>query len=113
MTMGYKQNNSRHIGVFVLFIVGIALTLALYGVKIEAQKAQSDVSQLDVRVARLQTDIDLLEAEIAHLQSPSRLSALAQSELGLSAISVENTLPLSKVASEFPLVENKKGEAAQ
>lgn len=106
----WQTKSKSHVGAFVLFLVGIALTLALYGIKIKAQAAQKQVKQLERQVAKVQSEIELISAEIAHLEDPARLAEMSKDSLGLEPIVAENTISLEAISQDLALREAVEGE---
>ena len=100
----YSQDNStRYALVFVLFLIGVLLTVALYYIKTRAQSAQSEAQRLSYQISQEQEAVNVLLAEIAHLESPDRIRELAEAELGLTPIEVEQFLSANNLDQALPL----------
>ena len=106
---GYGERSGRA-AIFVLFLIGVILTVGLYFVKTRAQTAKAEAAYLQRQVSHQQSAVKVLEAELAHLESPSRLAVMAQEELGLMPIKADNVLGIDEVAESFPLREVKAGD---
>jgi cell division protein FtsL len=98
-----QRQSSRNVAAFVLFLIGIVLTVGLYYVKTKAQSAKADVARLEQLVLTEKAAINVLEAELAHLESPARLSALAKAQLGLEPIGTDHLGSVENLDEEFPL----------
>jgi len=87
MSVAYHDNlrASRRLTGFLLFVIGVGLTVGLYYVKTRAQTARNEVRSLERQIAQEEAAIGVLRAEIAYLESPERLAELGQTELGLMA----------------------------
>lgn len=94
---------------FLLFLVGIALTVTLYFVKTHAQSARDDVRQLTKAIESEEAAIRVLRAELAYLESPVRLSELNDTHLSLTPILPERELKVEAIADVFPI----PGEVAE
>ena len=99
---GYGEKSGRA-AIFVLFLIGVVLTVGLYFVKTRAQTAKTDAAHLQRQVSHQQSAVKVLEAELAHLESPNRLAVMAQAELGLMPIKAENILSVDEISEVFPL----------
>ena len=97
-----RDNSTRYVLVFVLFLVGILLTVALYYVKTRAQSAQSEAQRLKYQIAQEREAITVLQAEIAHLENPERIRELAERELGLTSVEVEQFLSVENIDRDLP-----------
>ncbi len=102
-----RENSTRYALVFILFLIGVLLTLALYYVKTKAQSAQTQAQRLSYQIEQQQDAIDVLSAEIAHLENPDRLQELAETELGLKPLSVDQFLHEDDIAQEIALRETR------
>lgn len=98
----YRERSGGGI-IFVLFLVGVFLTVCLYFVKTRAQTAKSEAVRLERLVNAERAAVKILQAELAHLESPARLSQLAETELGLVPITIERVKSLEDVVQDFPL----------
>lgn len=106
----YIPNNiniaRRMTGIFML-IIGVALIIALYYVKIRSQTANQEVRRLERLVVEEENAIRVLQAEIAFLENPDRLRNLSNIYLSLQPISAENIISIDEIVNEFPLREAK------
>ena len=82
---------SRRLGLFLLVLIGVLLTVALFYVKTGAKEARTEVKRLERQIAVEEAALDVLRAERAVLASPARLRALSEDTLGLAPIRVEDT----------------------
>lgn len=111
MSVSYSSlaRTSRRMSWFLLFLIGVALTVTLYFVKTHAQSAKRDVSELTGAVAAEETAIRVLRAELAYLESPTRLSELNEAYLALSPILPEQERSAQDIERLFSLsVEAEK-----
>lgn len=99
----HNPSASKRLTAFVLFVIGVALTVCLFYVKTQSQTAKQEVRLLERAIASEEAAIAVLQAELAYRQSPERLSKLSQDHLGLSPIQVKNTLNISVLEEELPL----------
>ncbi len=106
----YIPNNiniaRRMTGIFML-IIGVALIIALYYVKIRSQTANQEVRRLERLVVEEENAIRVLQAEIAFLENPDRLRNLSNIYLSLQPISAKNIISIDEIVNEFPLREAK------
>lgn len=106
----YIPNNiniaRRMTGIFML-IIGVALIIALYYVKIRSQTANQEVRRLERLVVEEENAIRVLQAEIAFLENPDRLRNLSNIYLSLQPISAKNIISIDEIVNEFPLREVK------
>ena len=77
---------SRRLTGFLLFVLGVGLTVGLYYVKTRAQTAQAEVRGLQAAIDEETAAIAVLRAEIAYLESPARLARLARTQLALAPV---------------------------
>lgn len=98
---------------FLLFLVGVALTVTLYFVKTHAQSAKREVRQLTQSIAAEEAAIRVLRAELAYLASPARLSDLNDEHLKLTSIMPEQERSVSDIASMFPMTEEVLPEGVE
>lgn len=96
---------ARRMSWFLLFLIGVALTVTLYFVKTHAQSAKRDVRDLSRAIAAEETAIRVLRAELAYLESPTRLSELNQAHLNLTPILPEYERAKKDIEVLFPLIE--------
>lgn len=103
----YSKNSraARHMSWFLLFLIGVALTVTLYFVKTHAQSAQRDVENLTHAIAAEEAAIRVLRAELAYLESPTRLSELNEAHLNLGPILPAQERRLDSVEVLFPLID--------
>ena len=107
MSVSYSglARTSRRMSWFLLFLIGVALTVTLYFVKTHAQSAKRDVSELTRSIAAEEAAIRVLRAELAYLGSPTRLSELNESYLKLAPILPAQERSAQDVEMLFPLTE--------
>lgn len=96
---------ARRLSWFILFVIGVALTVTLYFVKTQAQSARAEVRALERSLAQEAAAIRVLEAELAYLENPARLSDLNAQHLGLVPVQPEQIKTIEDVALLFPLTE--------
>ncbi len=94
---------ARRMSWFLLFMVGVALTVTLYFVKTHAQSAKRDVRNLTKAIAAEEAAIRVLRAELAYLEGPVRLSELNESYLTLTPILPEREKSAQDIEVLFPL----------
>ncbi|WP_051279191.1 cell division protein FtsL [Hellea balneolensis] len=94
---------ARRMTGFILFLIGVALTVGLYYVKTRSQTARKQSAALERQISQEEANLSVLQAEIAYLESPDRLKQLSQRHLGLEPIKVKNVLAVKDVMEEFPL----------
>ena len=102
------HHTSRRVTGFLLFLLGVGLTIALFYVQTRAQTASREVRALERQIAKERAAIGVLSAEIAFLQSPARLSAVAPA-LGLAPTAPENVVTASALL-DIPLREESFSE---
>ena len=95
---------SRRLTGFLLFVLGVGLTVGLYYVKTRAQTALGEVRALERQIAQEEALITELRAEIAFLERPERLAQLSETRLGLAPIEPERLVPASAIF-DIPLRE--------
>lgn len=106
----YIPNNiniARRMTGIIMLIIGVALIIALYYVKIRSQTANQEVRRLERLVVEEENAIRVLQAEIAFLENPDRLRNLSNIYLSLQPISAENIISIDEIVNEFPLREAK------
>lgn len=101
---------ARHVSWFLLFLIGVALTVTLYFVKTHAQSAKKEVRDLTRAIAAEDAAIQVLKAELAYLEGPMRLSDLNQEYLKLEPVRPEQERVLSDIEVMFPLSEREAVE---
>jgi len=94
---------ARRMTGFLLFIIGVALTVGLYYVKTRAQTARKHAVKIERQIAQEETSLRVLRAEIAYLESPERLKSLSEAHLGLQPVVVKDVIRVKDIVSEFPL----------
>ena len=99
---------ARRMSWFLLFLIGVALTVTLYFVKTHAQSAKRDVRDLSRAIAAEEAAIRVLRAELAYLQSPTRLSELNEGHLKLKSILPEHERALRDIELIFPLTAEEE-----
>jgi len=104
---------SRRLVAFVLFIIGVTLTISLFYVKTRAQTAKEHVIMLERSISEQEAAMTVLRAELAVLESPERIAVLAKDVLSHAPISVEQTLTPEELIKLIPLRDNdaREGEA--
>jgi len=101
---GHTARATKRMSWFLLFLIGVALTVSLYFVKTHAQSAKNDVTALNKAIAAEETAIRVLKAELAYLESPLRLSDLNDEYLELEPITPEKEISAREIAARFPLI---------
>lgn len=94
---------ARRMSWFLLFMVGVALTVTLYFVKTHAQSAKRDVRNLTKAIAAEEAAIQVLRAELAYLENPTRLSELNKAYLTLTPILPDQERSTQNIETLFPL----------
>ncbi len=109
MSVSYSSSAraSRRMSWFLLFLIGVALTVTLYFVKTHAQSAKRDVSDLTRAIAAEEAAVRVLRAELAYLKSPARLSELNEAHLGLESILPAQERSGQDIEILFPLIEGE------
>jgi hypothetical protein len=90
---------------FLLFLIGVALTITLYFVKTHSQSAKRDVRELTRAIAAEEASIRVLRAELAYLESPARLDELNSIHLNLEPTKPEQERTVADIEVLFPLKE--------
>jgi len=105
MSLSYSgpARAARRMSWFLLFLIGVALTVTLYFVKTHAQSAKRDVRELSKAVSAEEAAIRVLRAELAYLESPTRLSELNEAHLKLTPILPEHEGLALDIEVLFPL----------
>ena len=112
--MGRSLKQSKSGGaVFLLFLLGVVLTLGLYFVKTWVQTAKAEARTLEVELKAEQEVVSILKSELAHLESPARLEDMAADILGLEPVRVEQFIRLEEIEDRFPIRVPKDREVAQ
>lgn len=94
---------ARRMTAFILFVIGVALTVGLYYVKTRAQSAKRETVRLERLIAQEEASLRVLKAEIAYLENPDRLKSLSETHLGLAPIDVKTVTRVEDIAVHFPL----------
>ena len=102
---------SRTITSFIMFVIGVGLTVGLYYVKTRAQSAKKEASRLERLVEVEHEALSVLKAELAHLSGPERVGRLARQELGLKSIGTDDVITLSDLDARFPMPQTPVGDA--
>jgi hypothetical protein len=105
MSLSYfsSARAARRMSWFLLFIIGVALTVTLYFVKIHAQSAKRDVRDLTKAIAAEEAAVRVLKAELAYLENPARLSELNEAYIDLAPIPPESERLKADIERMFPL----------
>ena len=96
---------ARRMTAFILFVIGVSLTVGLYYVKTRAQSAKKEVRRLEQLISQEEASLRVLKAEIAYLENPARLKELSGQHLHLEPIDIDNVISVSDIAIRFPLTE--------
>jgi cell division protein FtsL len=96
---------ARRMTAFILFIIGVGLTVTLYYVKTNAQSSKRQLVKLERQISTEDAAVRVLKAEIAYLENPARLNELSQTQLGLEPIKAERVITQADIAKQFPLRE--------
>lgn len=94
------ERASRRLGLFLLILMGLMLTMALFFVKTRAQDARNDVARLEAEIESYEEAISVLSAEKAVLSNPKRLRELGEERLGLEPIGVSDTTSLQTLEGQ-------------
>ena len=94
---------ARRMTGFLLFLIGVALTVGLYYVKTRSQTARKQSVALERQISQEEASLRVLQAEIAYLESPERLKGLSEAHLGLKPVVVKDVLQGKDIIEEFPL----------
>lgn len=109
-TYAHNPSATKRLTAFVLFVIGVALTVCLFYVKTQSQTAKNEVRALERSIESQEAAIAVLEAELAYRQSPERISSLSKTHLGVEPIAVENTISVNDLAEGLPLRELEENE---
>ena len=104
---------ARRMTGFILFVIGVALTVGLYYVKTRAQTARKQAVKLERQIEQEEASLRVLRAEIAYLESPERLRVLSQQHLGLEPVSVNDVIQVKDIVVRFPLRGTEVAEGEQ
>ena len=107
MSVSYNSvaRSTRRMSWFLLFLIGVALTVSLYFVKTHSQSAKQDVQRLSKAIVAEEAAIRVLRAELAYLESPTRVSNLNDELLQLESIKPEQERKVEDIAALFPLTD--------
>lgn len=101
----HDPSASKRLTGFVLFLIGVALTISLFYIKTRAQTAKQGVVALERSVEGERDAIAVLEAELAYRQSPERIAELSETHLELGPITTDSTIDIEAIATIIPLKE--------
>jgi len=101
----HNSSASKRLSAFVLFVIGVALTVGLFYIKTRAQTAKETVVKLERSIEAEKRAVTVLEAEIAFRERPERLAELAKQNLGFEPISTKTTLKVEELVEALPLRE--------
>ena len=109
MSVSYMGSShaAKRVSWFLLFLIGVALTVTLYFVKTQSQSAKRDVRILTQALAAEAESIRVLRAELAFLESPARLSDLNETHLHLEPILPDQEVSIKAVETLFPLTDGE------
>ena len=96
---------AQRVSWFLLFLIGVALTVTLYFVKTHSQSEKRNVSELTQAVSEQEAAIRVLRAELAYLESPARLSDLNKTHLKLQPTLPKQEQSRADIEVFFPLIE--------
>lgn len=99
-----SRRAAQRVSWFLLFLIGVALTVTLYFVKTHSQSAKREVRDLTKAVAEKDAAIQVLRAELAYLESPARLSELNGAHLGLDSTMPEQERSVRDIETSFALI---------
>ncbi len=71
---------------FIILVVALGTSLALFMLKYEVQDLEDELAQLNRSVVAHEEAIRVLDAEWSHLNNPARLRTLARRHLGLKPV---------------------------
>lgn len=91
------ERTSRRLGLFLLIVLGLAMTMVLFFVKTRAQDAREEVARLEAQIEEHEIAISVLSAEAAVLSNPERLRELSRTALDLEPVSTDTTATLADV----------------
>ncbi len=98
---------ARRMSAFILFVLGVSLTVGLYYIKTRAQTARKAVVTLERMIEDEEASLRVLRAEAAFLEGPARLMPSAQEHLGHAPIKIENVIRIDDIDSVFALKEGE------
>lgn len=108
----HNPSASKRLSAFVLFVIGVALTVGLFYIKTRAQTAKETVVNLERAIDSEERAVTVLEAEIAFRERPERLAELAKQNLGFEPISTKATLSVNEIVTALPLKDRALEEDA-
>jgi len=94
------ERTSRRLGLFLLIVLGLALTMMLFFVKTRAQDAREDVARLEAQIEEHELAITVLSAEQAVLSNPERLRQLSRDSLSLVPVTTDATTTISELGGK-------------
>lgn len=109
----HNPSASRRLSAFVLFVIGVTLTVGLFYIKTRAQTANEAVVKLERAIDSETRAVAVLEAEIAFRERPGRLADLSKKNLGFEPISTKTTLTVEQLAETFPLKDELNQTAGE
>jgi len=101
---------ARRMTGFLLFLIGVALTVGLYYVKTRAQTARKQAVKLEHQIELEEANLRMLQAEISYLENPERLKSFSETHLDLQPVRVKDVITINDIVSEFPLREDGEAE---
>lgn len=94
------ERTSRRLGLFLLIVLGLALTMMLFFVKTRAQDARAEVARLEAQIEEHERAITVLSAEQAVLSNPERLRQLSRDSLTLAPVTTDATTTLEGLGEQ-------------
>jgi cell division protein FtsL len=94
------ERTSRRLGLFLLIVLGLALTMMLFFVKTRAQDAREEVARLEAQIEEHELAITVLTAEQAVLTNPERLRQLSSDSLALTPVTTDATMTLADLGGQ-------------
>ena len=92
------ERASRQLGLFLLIVLGLTLTMALFFVKSQAQDARDQVRRLEAQIEEHEEAIEVLIAEQAVLRNPERLRRLGEEKLDLVPLSTDSVTTVENLS---------------
>ena len=94
------ERASRRLGLFLLIVLGLTLTMALFFVKSQAQDARDQVRRLEALIEEHEEAIEVLIAEQAVLRNPERLRRLGEEKLDLVPLSTDSVTTVENLSED-------------
>lgn len=94
------ERASRRLGLFLLIVLGLTLTMALFFVKSQAQDARDQVRRLEAQIEEHEEAIEVLIAEQAVLRNPERLRRLGEEKLDLVPLSTDSVTTVENLSED-------------